>query len=359
MRRSWLDDTGGWWIAHRLKLMVSPAWRHRPIPLVKIIERIEIEHMRHAGKENGHLIVSYDQFERHGVSRRTINPALQLGQALGLLEIRQSGEWSGDIRQPNEYRLTYVPEKDRKAPTDEWEGVENDAAVTLVAEYQKGLSAKQHASAKTCTPPVPKPAPKTTPASAKTDKSPVPERKLSLISGRKAAEPSEQARRERQHTTSAVPAPSLSYHISNAGPVPITDVLTRVLAAANVNISENTEKGGSVTDAAPRSHHPQPSDASTPIDLSEGERSILKWLIGHDGAASHRTTQQAFSGRIKGDEIKAIADALADMSLIRVETEGRARTYVVLEAGRSPALTDDDTQIDLEEYLAGLAGAEH
>lgn len=104
-------------------------------------------------------------------------------------------------------------------------------------------------------------------------------------------------------------------------------------------------------------HHPQPSDSPAPAELSDGQRSILKWLIGHDGAASHRTTQQAFSGRIKGDEIKTITDELADMGLIRVEVEARARSYAVLEAGRVPALTDDDTaQIDLEEWLAG---AEH
>ena len=183
MRRSWLDDTDGGWVAHRLKLMVSPAWRHRPIPLAKILERIEIEHMRHGGKENGHLVVSYDQLVRNGVSRRTIRSALALGVSLGLLEVKQSGEWAGDVRSPNIYRLTYLPEKNRRAPTDEWEGIDNERARALIGAYQISLTGKQKPSAKTCSDPVPKPAVDTPSTSAKTCNVPVPKRILTSISG--------------------------------------------------------------------------------------------------------------------------------------------------------------------------------
>lgn len=329
MRRSWLDDTGGGWIAHRLQLVMSPPWRLAPMPLRRVLERLEIEHMRHAGKENGHLVVSYDQFVKFGVSRKAIRGALELGERLGLLEVRQSNNWIGDIRQPNEYRLTYVPEKDRKAPTDEWNGLTEDQVKVIVGgkhsktgsqfPFRPSTSALSDQNQQA--------------TSALSDQMPVPKRELSIISGRKAAADtglSEQARRERQHTTSAVPAPSPTYPPSTSGPVPISNVLANMLAAANANPAK-------------------------PIELSDGERSILKWLIGH-GAASHRLTQQAFSGRIKGDEIKAITDALASMSLIRVDVEGRGRTYAVLEAGRDPALIEDTAQIDLEAWLAG---AEH
>lgn len=230
MRRSWLDDTDGGWVPHRLKLLVSPAWRHRPIPLAKILERIEIEHMRHAGKENGHLIVSYDQFVEHGISRRTIRGSIDLGVVLGLLEVRQSGEWAGDVRMPNMYRLTYLPEKDRKAPTDEWEGVENDKALALVAEYQNSLSRKQTPSAKTCTPPVPKPAVDTPSTSAKTCKSPVPKRTLSLISGRKPTELSgERSQSVSHHTRSDATAHSPALQENRLEPIQVSDALSSML----------------------------------------------------------------------------------------------------------------------------------
>lgn len=230
LRRSWLDDSDGGWIPHRLKLLVSPAWRHRPIPLAKILERIEIEHMRHAGRENGHLIVSYDQLVEHGVSRRTIRGSIDLGVALGLLEVRQSGEWAGDVRTPNMYRLTYLPEKDRKAPTDEWEGIENDKASVLIAEYQNGLSKKQTPSARTCTPPVPKPAVNTPSTSAKTCKSPVPKRTLPLISGRKSAEPDgERSHSVSHHTRSDATAPAPSLQEQRPEPIPVSAALTSTL----------------------------------------------------------------------------------------------------------------------------------
>ncbi len=230
MRRSWLDDTDGGWIPHRLKLLVSPAWRHRPIPLAKILERIEIEHMRHAGKENGHLIVSYDQLVEHGVSRRTIRGSIDLGVALGLLEVRQSGEWAGDVRTPNMYRLTYLPEKDRKAPTDEWEGIENAKALDLIGEYQSGLSKKQTPSAKTCTPPVPKPAVDTPSTSAKTCNSPVPKRTLPLISGRIITElDGERSQSVSHHTRSVATAPAPSLHEKRLEPIQVSAALTSML----------------------------------------------------------------------------------------------------------------------------------
>jgi hypothetical protein len=142
MRRSWLDDTEGGWIPHRLRLLVSPAWRYRPKPLARILERLEIEHLTHGGAQNGHLAVSYAQFISYGVSRKAIRPALSAGVPLGLLEVIQTDEWVGDIRAPNEYRLTYVPSKDRRAPTDEWLGV-TEAQAKAIAFAAAGGPADQ------------------------------------------------------------------------------------------------------------------------------------------------------------------------------------------------------------------------
>lgn len=139
-KRKWLTS----WIPHRLELLLSPAWRHAPRPLKNILERLEIEHLRHGGTRNGELYVAYQQIVEHGVSRRSIRAALALGQKLGLIEVFQEEESRRDIRPPNRFRLTYVPARGKSAPTDEWKGVSEDRARALVAAFKAddGAAAK-------------------------------------------------------------------------------------------------------------------------------------------------------------------------------------------------------------------------
>lgn len=217
MRRSWLDDTDGGWVAHRLQLVTSPAWRLAPIPLRRVLERLEIEHMRHGGKENGHLVVSYGQFEKFSVSRKSIRGALELGEKLGLLEIRQESNWVGDIRPPNQYRLTYVPENDRRAPTDEWAG--------LTEEKVKSIIGGKHAKTDSQCPFDPSTsalsAHKDDPTSALFAQSPVVERELSSISARKGHSDSGERSQSVAHTQSDATAQE---------PTPLAEALTNVLS---------------------------------------------------------------------------------------------------------------------------------
>jgi len=131
-RTKWLTS----WVPHRLELYLSPSWRLAPVPLRRILERIEIEHMRHGGQNNGALFVSYGQFEEAKVSRRKIAAALALGEALGLLEIiRPSSEPAGDLRGPSAYRLTYLPARGASRPGDEWKQVSEARAAAMVDAF--------------------------------------------------------------------------------------------------------------------------------------------------------------------------------------------------------------------------------
>ena len=125
----------GPWVAHRLEMRLSAAWKVVPAPLRRILDRLEEEHMRHGGACNGKLFVNYIQFVAAGVSRRNIAAVLCLGEALGLIEIVRGSEVRGDIREPNQYRLTYL-HKGQAAPTDEWKGVTPERAITAVARYR-------------------------------------------------------------------------------------------------------------------------------------------------------------------------------------------------------------------------------
>ena len=104
-------------IMSRLTMLDSVAyWALKPIE-VRILQVIEIEHMRHGGVENGRLIVTRRQLEKRGIPLKAIAPGLRALVVLGFIEITQRGAAGiGDHAQAHRFRLTYV----QPNPTDEW-----------------------------------------------------------------------------------------------------------------------------------------------------------------------------------------------------------------------------------------------
>jgi hypothetical protein len=101
-------------VPHTAELLQSKAWRARSIQLAKLLDRLEIEHIAHAGKENGFLKVTYSQFVEYGISRRKIKTAIEEGEQLGLLKVTAQGSYlvKGSIeRRPSTYQLMYLPWK--------------------------------------------------------------------------------------------------------------------------------------------------------------------------------------------------------------------------------------------------------
>jgi DNA repair protein RadD len=90
---------------------------------LKILARLEIELMDHAGKNNGGVICTYDDFEKYGIRYPSIAPGLRNLSKVRLLDITQRGRRDAR-RNPHHYRLTYLPTHDEagnKIPaTDEW-----------------------------------------------------------------------------------------------------------------------------------------------------------------------------------------------------------------------------------------------
>lgn len=137
-KQKWLTT----WVPHRLEMLVSPAWRARPIAVMRIIERLEEEHLRHGGTQNGKLYVSFLQFQSAGVSKRVIKPALECAAALGLVEIVKEGEARGDVRPPNAYRLTFLP-VGKAIPTDEWKRVKAEKAEAVATVFRAATKRKE------------------------------------------------------------------------------------------------------------------------------------------------------------------------------------------------------------------------
>jgi hypothetical protein len=76
--------------------------------VVRLLDRIELEHCAHAGHENGYLTVRYQQFVEWGMGRRFIKAAIDEAVRLGLLVVEPGLYRGGARRQPSRYRLTYL-----------------------------------------------------------------------------------------------------------------------------------------------------------------------------------------------------------------------------------------------------------
>lgn len=128
----------GQWAAHRIDMLRSPAWRALSLSARRLLDRLEIEHADHGGKENGRLPVTYEDLVRYGIERHAIAPAIREAVALGFLEITEQGRaGNAEYRRPNFFRLTYLPTK--YSPTDEWTKItEEDAEVIKKAARGSG-----------------------------------------------------------------------------------------------------------------------------------------------------------------------------------------------------------------------------
>jgi hypothetical protein len=112
----------GWF---SFELLESAAMRSLSVNGRRVLDRIRLEHMAHAGLENGRLKVTWLDFEKFGVGRRFIPGALAEVIAAGIVAITQPGRkaWGRDQGDPTQYRLTYLPVAepgDFRSPTNEW-----------------------------------------------------------------------------------------------------------------------------------------------------------------------------------------------------------------------------------------------
>ena len=117
------------WVWLTRELVSSPAWRARSINCVRLLDFLMVEHMNHAGIENGNLQAPYDQLEERGLTRKLIRRATDEAKFLGLLRIVRGGRWA-ETNRPSTYRLTFLADRDNNPPTDEWKGKTAEAIDT-------------------------------------------------------------------------------------------------------------------------------------------------------------------------------------------------------------------------------------
>jgi len=123
------------WIPKPRVLLRSRVWASLGIYDHRMLAALECEHADHGGKQNGELVLTYDNGEKVGIPRRFFKLTLTRLNTLGLVNREHRGGYAGGaLRDPSLYRLTYLPQKLEGAsgaplylyPSNEWIEVELD-----------------------------------------------------------------------------------------------------------------------------------------------------------------------------------------------------------------------------------------
>jgi hypothetical protein len=172
------------------EMLASPAYRVLSLSGHRVLARLEIEWLNHAGTNNGRLIVTYSDFEKYGIERHAIGRAIREVVALGFVQVMKRGRaGNAEWRTPTLYRLTHhLADGATSDRTDEWRQiatVEHAEAIATAARngVTKGRAKKQKSSAQKATDTSAQKATENGNSSMKTSEVPVRKKPLLSISG--------------------------------------------------------------------------------------------------------------------------------------------------------------------------------
>jgi hypothetical protein len=138
-------DQAWGWFTH--ELLESGAMRSLSINGRRVIDRIRLEHMAHAGLENGRLKVTWLDFEKFGINRRRIKSSIEEVTTVGIVAIEQPGRkaWGNDQGDSTQYRLTYLPVADPgdyRPATNDWRRFGSNVKAAKAASKRKAGNGK-------------------------------------------------------------------------------------------------------------------------------------------------------------------------------------------------------------------------
>jgi hypothetical protein len=114
-------------------MLASPAYRELSQSAHRVIARIELELCNHGGNDNGHLPVTYEDFEAYGINHNAIAPAIREAEALGFIRVTEHGRGgNAEYRQPNKFYLTF-PFHRGGPPTNEWQKIKTEEEAMQLA----------------------------------------------------------------------------------------------------------------------------------------------------------------------------------------------------------------------------------
>ncbi len=137
-------DTNWAWFTR--EMLEAPAWQALPITARQVIDRIIVEHLKHGGKENGNLVITFQDFQDFGIRRPMIQPSIRLAVSLGWIQITENGvKGHGIARRPTRYSLAWLPRADWTPPTNRWKAQPKDTIAMALNTFN---AARKHANKK-------------------------------------------------------------------------------------------------------------------------------------------------------------------------------------------------------------------
>jgi hypothetical protein len=112
------------WVWLTRDMMEAPAWCALPLIGRQALDRICLEHMTHAGKENGNLPVPHSDFIKYGVRPHSVKPALNMLIELGWVDQVSRGGIYGDLKRASRYGLTWLPRCDGTPASNRWRQIQ-------------------------------------------------------------------------------------------------------------------------------------------------------------------------------------------------------------------------------------------
>jgi hypothetical protein len=174
-RRSQLAEA---WVSYPRSMISSPAMRVLSLSAIRVMHRLEEEHMAHGGAENGCLIVTHDQFIEWGIHKDSVSPGIREAVALGFVKITQPGAAGNEgYRRAARYLLTYVNSTGRLQPSHEWKAIKTvEEAEAIAAAARRAKDRRAVAAGSKNKIPVPETGTSTGPENRdRSSESPVPE----------------------------------------------------------------------------------------------------------------------------------------------------------------------------------------
>ena len=137
----------GQFVPRLIQMLRSPAYRVLSLSGRRILDRIEIEHATHGGRDNGKLPVTFADFIGFGIgNRHAIARGLREVCALGFVERTRPGRGgNAEFRIPNLFRLTYLPARG-KNPTHDWRRIETVEEAEKIARKVRRTIKRQNKS---------------------------------------------------------------------------------------------------------------------------------------------------------------------------------------------------------------------
>jgi hypothetical protein len=140
----------GQWSPRLIEMLESPAYRVLSVSAHRVISRIEIEHARHGGNDNGNLPVTKHDFMAYGMDHNAVAPAIREAEALGFIRMKRGRGGNADYREPNRFFLTFAHGRGNRAypPMHDWrkiKTIEEAQAIADAARAAKDQRAVQFA----------------------------------------------------------------------------------------------------------------------------------------------------------------------------------------------------------------------